>query len=109
MRTSSQDDVRPGAPPTPKSKMPKSSSADAAAFLLNICSSVFIISVNKKLMGAAGFGFRFVVTLNSLHYLTTTAWTVVAKKIGMSKPDEGKGPAHIPLGAVLLLAAAWHA
>ena len=76
---------------------------DASAFLLNIMSSVFIISVNKKLMGATGFGFRYVVTLNALHYLTTSVWTVIAKKIGMAKADEGsKAPALVPLSAVVL-------
>mmetsp|Transcript_26909 Transcript_26909/g.80667 ORF Transcript_26909/g.80667 Transcript_26909/m.80667 type:complete len:342 (-) Transcript_26909:39-1064(-) len=84
-----------------------SSASDVAAFLLNICSSVFIISVNKRLMGsqAGGYAFRFVVTLNALHYLTTTAWTVVAKRIGMAKKGE-EGPANkIPMCAVLLFTA----
>lgn len=77
---------------------------DGGAFLLNIASSVFIISVNKRLMGTAGYNFRFVVTLNALHYLTTTAWTIVAKRIGMAKesaPQGGK-PAHVPLRSIIV-------
>ena len=42
---------------------------DAGAFVLNIISSVFIISVNKRLMGSPpNFNFRYVVTLNALHH-----------------------------------------
>ena len=64
---------------------------------------VFIISVNKRLMGTAGYAFRFVVTLNALHYLTTTLWTMVAKRIGLAKTDDGGAaskPAHVPWRAV---------
>jgi len=75
---------------------------DAGAFLLNIASSVFIISVNKRLMGAMGYNFRFVVTLNALHYLTTTAWTVVARRVGLAKADDGGKPAHVPFNSVVL-------
>jgi len=84
-------------------------SGDAAAFVLNICSSVFIISVNKQLMGAkesGGYGFRFVVTLNALHYLTTTVWTMIAKRVGLAKKDDGSSkPAHVPLMSVVLFTA----
>ena len=58
--------------------------------------------MNKKLMGTAGYAFRFVVTLNALHYLTTTAWTMVAKRIGMAKAEEAGKPAHVPFNAVVL-------
>ena len=75
---------------------------DGGAFLLNIASSVFIISVNKRLMGTAGYNFRFVVTLNALHYLTTTAWTIVAKRIGMAKEGEGGKPAHVPFKSIVV-------
>ena len=53
-------------------------------------------------MGSQGYAFRFVVTLNALHYLTTTVWTVVAKKVGLAKQDDGAGgkPAHVPWRAV---------
>ncbi|KAH8046985.1 hypothetical protein JL722_13322 [Aureococcus anophagefferens] len=53
-------------------------------------------------MGSQGYAFRFVVTLNALHYLTTTVWTVVAKKVGLAKQDDGAGgkPAHVPWKAV---------
>ncbi|KAJ1446384.1 hypothetical protein M885DRAFT_577750 [Pelagophyceae sp. CCMP2097] len=48
--------------------------ADLVALLLNITSSVLIISVNKLLMSSAGYKFQYVVTLrlNALHYLATT-------------------------------------
>ena len=62
---------------------------DAGAFVLNIISSVFIISVNKRLMGSPpNFNFRYVVTLNALHYITTSIWTRVAKVIGLAKQEE---------------------
>ncbi len=62
---------------------------DAGAFILNIISSVFIISVNKRLMGSPpNFNFRYVVTLNALHYITTSIWTRVAKVIGLAKQEE---------------------
>ena len=74
---------------------------DAGAFILNIISSVFIISGNKRLMGSPpNFNFRYVVTLNALHYITTSIWTRVAKVIGLAKQEESsKAPAHVPLQA----------
>jgi solute carrier family 35 protein E3 len=77
---------------------------DAGAFILNIVSSVFIISVNKRLMGSPpNFNFRYVVTLNALHYITTSIWTRVAKVVGLAKQEESsKAPAHVPLSSVVL-------
>ena len=73
-------------------------------FVLNIISSVFIISVNKRLMGSPpNFNFRYVVTLNALHYITASIWTRVAKVIGLAKQEESsKAPAHVPLSSVVL-------
>ena len=94
-------------PPT-KSAEPASprtmAAGDAGAFILNIISSVFIISVNKRLMGSPpNFNFRYVVTLNALHYITTSIWTRVAKVIGLAKQEESsKAPAHVPLSSVVL-------
>mmetsp|Transcript_5381 Transcript_5381/g.16966 ORF Transcript_5381/g.16966 Transcript_5381/m.16966 type:complete len:307 (+) Transcript_5381:257-1177(+) len=57
-------------------------------------------------MGSQGYGFRFVVTLNALHYLTTTVWTVVAKRVGLAKQDAASSkPAHVPLASVVLFTA----
>ena len=93
------------APPPPEPASLRTMAAgDAGAFVLNIISSVFIISVNKRLMGSPpNFNFRYVVTLNALHYITTSIWTRVAKVIGLAKQEESsKAPAHVPLSSVVL-------
>ena len=93
------------APPPPEpASLSTMAAGDAGAFVLNIISSVFIISVNKRLMGSPpNFNFRYVVTLNALHYITTSIWTRVAKVIGLAKQEESsKAPAHVPLSSVVL-------
>ena len=91
--------IRPPRPPPEPASLSTMAAGDAGAFVLNIISSVFIISVNKRLMGSPpNFNFRYVVTLNALHYITTSIWTRVAKVIGLAKQEESsKAPAHVPL------------
>ncbi|KAJ1454671.1 triose-phosphate transporter family-domain-containing protein [Pelagophyceae sp. CCMP2097] len=75
--------------------------ADLFALLLNITSSVFIISVNKSLMGSAGYKFQYVVTLNALHYLATTVWTYAAKYFGLTKAPAKDEKASVPLNDII--------
>jgi hypothetical protein len=94
----------PEAPSTPKPTQPPRAKGmrlfDGFALCLNIMSSVFIISVNKTLMGSGGYGFRYVVTLNALHYIATTIWSVGSKKIGLV-PTPKHESASVPLSDIL--------
>ena len=46
---------------------------DAAAWSLNIFTSVAIVMVNKQLMNGSGYGFSFATTLCGLHFLCTSS------------------------------------
>eukprot|EP01023_Acetabularia_acetabulum_P047283 TRINITY_DN4976_c0_g3_i2.p1 TRINITY_DN4976_c0_g3~~TRINITY_DN4976_c0_g3_i2.p1 ORF type:complete len:347 (-),score=38.71 TRINITY_DN4976_c0_g3_i2:113-1153(-) len=69
----------------------KSSSAsqksvmDVSAFFLNISSSVFIVFVNKILMGKAGYAFTFATTLCAFHFLSCWMSINAAQSLGWAK------------------------
>uniref|UniRef100_A0A061RYX6 Sugar phosphate transporter domain-containing protein n=1 Tax=Tetraselmis sp. GSL018 TaxID=582737 RepID=A0A061RYX6_9CHLO len=60
---------------------------DTAAFALNVISSVAIIFVNKELMGASGYGFKFATTLCALHFATCAAGVRLGALLGLSQPS----------------------
>eukprot|EP00884_Botryococcus_braunii_P023126 jgi/Botrbrau1/9498/Bobra.0252s0113.1 len=70
---------------------------DVAAYVGNISSSVFIIFVNKRLMGRKGFGFEYATTLCALHYFACTA------AMGLIQPRSKIAPRRrIPLSDLML-------
>ncbi|XP_040998373.1 UDP-rhamnose/UDP-galactose transporter 6 [Juglans microcarpa x Juglans regia] len=77
----------------PTSKADEKATADAAAWMFNVVTSVGIIIVNKALM--ATYGFSFATTLTGLHFVTTTLMTVVLRWLGYVQTS------HLPFPELL--------
>eukprot|EP01025_Chloroclados_australasicus_P018712 TRINITY_DN1993_c0_g2_i3.p1 TRINITY_DN1993_c0_g2~~TRINITY_DN1993_c0_g2_i3.p1 ORF type:complete len:401 (+),score=31.88 TRINITY_DN1993_c0_g2_i3:182-1204(+) len=58
---------------------------DVFSFVLNISSSVFIVFVNKILMGSKGYAFTFATTLCAFHFLSCWASIYTAQAVGWAK------------------------